>query len=1244
VTERVINRDDLFASLTAAQAALVQAPEGSQETWRFPEGEYVLPQGLVLGASGRSLRLVGSRAAGTRTTLVFEDGGAIAGDVTGLDLSGTQITVDNLRIRARASGQLIGLRARATAGAHFSAIVLEACQGATVTALEATAPLISVLDAVVSDVRATTGTAGGVRLEASRASVSHVRIEHLVGGDAACGVEATANGSIEASMVRVEDVRAAQAEGIRLRVGGTTAELSVLDLQVEQIETPPDGGDAIGILLLSGADLDVRGLAVRNVRGARGLGVIAAAVGEVDWLVGDIREVRGTSAGAAGVRVLARASQKRVAVRDIQVEAISASINGATARPPASWTLWIDEARAALVDGGTLPPLPSSAGPEHQEDVVGLHVGARVTEFEPWIDLADPGAIFVEQGVLRRISGTALQVEGELRNVEVRGVEAWTAVRGGWVDGERVLLAQLTWHHHHTGIACGPCVLTLVNTLITGIDQGPGVVVSGSETDLEVVLATFVSRPVFPLLAEPEPLPYRQPGPASAVPPVVLSGALAPDLAVDLHLRPNHALHAEAERVPGDDATEVLFVGAHPPDSESRCDLRDPLALPPLPPAEHVLPSPVVDYRARDARSLTALMMDRARTVMPEWTETNPADMTTMLVELLANRLDHLAYQQENAVTEGFLGTALLRRSVEDHARLVDYHADPGLAATAMLRFWIAAEGLDALNLRGRYDRGLRLEIPPDTLVINPDAADISVIFATEAPLALDHALDTLTLHDDVEARATSAVLVYELPSLEVGRWLVLVADNPAAQAQPSHVVRVTRVELGTDTTRIFWDPRRPAPRRYAAATTRIYGNVVPAHHGVPLTPVASQPSGTAQEVPLEPLRPWREQMHLSIINTQGDTSEVELPLAPVSVRAPAWPLPSETARRGHADLEVRVNGEIWDRVEDLSVQGPTDECYVLRSGHGGGAALRFGDDANGAALPRGQVTVDVSMRIGLGTVGNVGSHALTQILAFGEGGDIDVILPPDAPDREELLHRYLRVTNPLAATGGRDPEPLERIRYAAPRGVRDTLSAVVPRDYERLLQALPEVAAARARVVDAGVRRVIRVTMLLRDEDILAGPNTEPHHDAERLRRWALARSRLEAIRLLGFDVELVPPVFVPLDIDLVVDARPWAQADTLALRVEEALADDGGLFDPDVSGLGGDVHVDAIHRQALRVHGVAAVRVRRLRRLQPHAIEYVETGVLPVASDEVAVLRNPYGHDAEDGIVTVTVCGGLS
>jgi hypothetical protein len=630
---------------------------------------------------------------------------------------------------------------------------------------------------------------------------------------------------------------------------------------------------------------------------------------------------------------------------------------------------------------------------------------------------------------------------------------------------------------------------------------------------------------------------------------------------------------------------------------------------------------------------------------MPGWAPTGPADHTAMWLELLAARLDALAYRQEVAVAEGYLGTALARRSVEDHARLVDHHADPGLSATAMLRLQADAAGLAALGLTGHVATTGSVVVPAGTLVVNPDATDRFVVFATEADLAVDPALDELRLAGPVHPGATSAVLAGDHTTLRRDRWLVLLAtdaEDPELTDPdvPAHVVRVTRVELGSDTTRVSWDPRRPAPAGYLPDTAVIFGNTVPAHHGLPLSPLSAQgPAAVLAGEGNDLLRPWRER--LTVRDPGGRSREVELPWAPVSVHAAGWPWPGHPARTGTAQLSVSVDGEPWMLAEDLATLGPGEESFVLRSGRAFGAAAVFGDGVNGAALPSREVAVEFAVRIGLGAAGNVAAGSLTRLLAIGEGGDADLLLGAGDAARTDLLHRHLRVSNPVAATGGRDPEPLEQIRYAAPLGVRDLLSAVVPEDYERLVTDLPDVAAARARVRDGGLRPAVSVTLLLRDEDALAAGGAAGA--AERLRRWSLARERLESARLLGFDVELVPPRFVPLDIDVVVDAASWAAAEVVRTGVVAALSGAGGLLDPDVSGLGGDVHVDAVQRRVLGVPGVVAARVRRLRRLHPGAPDRAFAGVLPVAGDEAAVLRHPYGPEFPQGLLTVEVCGGM-
>ena len=129
----------------------------------------------------------------------------------------------------------------------------------------------------------------------------------------------------------------------------------------------------------------------------------------------------------------------------------------------------------------------------------------------------------------------------------------------------------------------------------------------------------------------------------------------------------------------------------------------------------------------------------------------------------------------------------------------------------------------------------------------------------------------------------------------------------------------------------------------------------------------------------------------------------------------------------------------------------------------------------------------------------------------------------------------------------------------------------------------------------------------------------------------YAQLRDRLRAGILEG---RLLPQAKLPSEAEL------SAEHGVSRITVRQALGGPNGLFDPDVSGLGGDVRVDAIHQRVLTVPGVQAVRVRHLRRLRPDSPERAHAGLLAVDADEVAILQHPYGKAFPSGLLTVTVC----
>ncbi|MBZ0238596.1 MAG: hypothetical protein K8M05_40160, partial [Deltaproteobacteria bacterium] len=886
----------------------------------------------------------------------------------------------------------------------------------------------------------------------------------------------------------------------------------------------------------------------------------------------------------------------------------------------------------------TLPAAPLAT------ETIGLHVTAVFEQVVQFFDSFAAAPLAVADSSVSAVHGAAVAISGGLRTTSIRRLAVDHAMRGGYLQGDRLVIANTTWHQLRGRVLAGPGEVHAYDSIFSQIADGvadPLVLDPDADWIAAQVLHADLEGLRFAALGA---TPFREAGGPVPDPWTPLS-VIAP---VDLRLVEGSPLHGLAV-VPPPDALDPLdrtpFDGAFPPETEALCDLYDPLR-PGGAAAERVPPpGPVVDYRARDAAAFSAVMMDRARSTMNAWTDRGAADFTTMVIELLAERLDHLAYQQERAVSEGFLEDARLRRSVEDHVRPLDYAIDPGLSATVLVRFDVDFAGLVALGAGDPTRTAVfqelandgALEIPAGTMVAA--ALTDGLVFTTEAPLTYASVLHDLLLDEPVMRGATGARLkrnplgpsiTIDIALAEVlrGAWLVLRRADGTG-----HVVRVTSA-TGTELVDIGWDPRRPAPFDLDPATTDVLGNLVPAHHGLRVAAVDEDQVSTDRR---DSVRAIKAALNLTIDGTRE--VEAVLPFHPVSVHAAGYPFPGEV-RRGTPQLSVTIEGEPWTRVEDLSIETANREVYALRSSADGRSAIRFAttlrDGAlRGLALPQRTAAITIDPLIGLGTAGNVGADVLTRLLFIPFDQSRTRFYADLFQQQPELLRAVISVDNPLPAVGGRDPEALPRIKYRAPLLLLRPLSAVAPEDYVRVATSLPEVAAAHATVVPGVVRPIVRVTVLLRDEDTL--------DDDERLRRWALVRKALEDARLLGYDVETVPPRWVGLDLDVVVDAEPSAEAGAVRDAVLAAVVGDGGLFDPDVSGLGGDVHLADLYRAVAGARGVASAHVRRFRRLALGAPERVTEGVIAIAPDEVAIVRGP-GRPEADGIFSVTVCGGLT
>ena len=183
---------------------------------------------------------------------------------------------------------------------------------------------------------------------------------------------------------------------------------------------------------------------------------------------------------------------------------------------------------------------------------------------------------------------------------------------------------------------------------------------------------------------------------------------------------------------------------------------------------------------------------------------------------------------------------------------------------------------------------------------------------------------------------------------------------------------------------------------------------------------------------------------------------------------------------------------------------------------------------------------------------------------------------------------------NPMPAAGGVDPEDVEAVRRDAPAGFPD-----------------PEARGHRARLCRGGraSREVQRAAASFRwtgswhtvfvSADRFGGGPIDAAFNA-RLRR------QLERFRMAGYDLEIVAPLFVPLDVALHVCAQAGLFPRPTSLKrvgrvLSSAALPDGslGLFHPDRLSFGAARLSQPIIAAAQAVEGVDSVHAERFQRL---------------------------------------------
>ena len=516
-----------------------------------------------------------------------------------------------------------------------------------------------------------------------------------------------------------------------------------------------------------------------------------------------------------------------------------------------------------------------------------------------------------------------------------------------------------------------------------------------------------------------------------------------------------------------------------------------------------------------------------------------------MLIELFAYVADILSYYQDRVANEAYLSTATQRRSVTELLRLIGYQIDPGLAATTHLHLDVTADVVvDGANLPYRLKTAGR-----------PGEADVMFEITRAFALQLRNNAIDLGALAALPAGSTALELARSQHALAEGHAIYLeqttTLPDATQQIRRSPLLRVVEVRaLEDDQDEIRWLP--PLPEPFAPATTKLKGNNIPASHG---ETIADEPIAVSDGTP-------GQRLTLS--------------------RSPVTHLLGQTPtrrRRFHAELEIRVNGTLWEEVESLFASTPADTHYATSIDEDDRLSVLFGDGRRGAVPPAG-AEITAVYRIGLGARGNVGADTLSVFLT--------------------AVPEIAAISNPFPAEGGADRESTEEAKISGPGSVIAQERAVTLQDYELLAEGFPGIGKAKARVGLRGGYKVVQVFIAPET------PRTVPPPATAGELKEAL-KAHLEASmpvnRMAGVDV--LDPVYVPVDITVDVHLK----ADASRAQVQDAvLTTLRDLLSFARQDFGQPVRVGEVFAVLYPVPGVAYALLKRLARSgAPAAIEGV-------------------------------------
>jgi predicted phage baseplate assembly protein len=320
-------------------------------------------------------------------------------------------------------------------------------------------------------------------------------------------------------------------------------------------------------------------------------------------------------------------------------------------------------------------------------------------------------------------------------------------------------------------------------------------------------------------------------------------------------------------------------------------------------------------------------------------------------------------------------------------------------------------------------------------------------------------------------------------------------------------------------------------------------------------------------------------------------------------------------------------DGETWTPRRDLLGSGSSASLFVAEVDDDGGTTLRFGGGAG--QTPGAGTSPSVLYRVGNGSAGNLGADTTFATLI------------PSSDTTWNVTGMILGARNPLAALGGTDPETVTSVQINAPGGTRVQMRAVTELDHAAVLLQNPAVKQALA------VRRFNGsfYTVVVSAQPAGALPADPTLREAFLASFVASMRAYVEPYRLAGWDIQIVGPSYVALDVMLTLQVAPNAFRSSVLASLQQVLGTGTlppglpAFFCPDRFGFGETIYFSQVVAVAMQVAGVQWVDVsagatRFQRATNPVPYDPILNNAIAMRGAELPVLGSPVVFNLQGGL----------